>query len=319
MTNRRWPHAALFAAIAALSTGCASVPLLTDSADEVAMTGSVPGTAFIAAVATGQPTGVDCGTDLEAATPPAGGGDDVDAPKWRTTISLYAWVPSYRGDQRVKGVDSDPNLSRSDVLDNTEIALSGRAEFQPPDSDFSFWGDIFWASLEDDADTETAVGSVDADGTVRLTFVEAAAALHVWQSKEEWTASARKTARTKFDLYGGARYTRMRTKLSVNAKDIGAKASVDEAEDWIDPIIGARIRHGLTPRLWLIGRGDIGGFDIGTSSHRTWTLTGTLQYVIDTQWAIGGGWRAMDIDYKRNDFKADVRMSGPFMTLTYDF
>ncbi len=325
MTRKRWPGVALILGAVALSAGCASgSSALAEQAAAIAIADGAAESEAAAGrgsrapvVPRGQPMGVDYSSELEAATPPER--EESDAPDWRHTLSLYAWVPNLHGDMRVEGIDSSPDLTRGDVISNTDLAISGRYEVQPPGAPFSFWVDLFYANISADDSAETPVGRIDADVDVRQTFLEFAAAFHAWQSEEEITTMAGPTARAKFDLYGGGRYTRFRTKFDLKIKSVGAKASYDEAEDWLDAIVGARIRYGVTPRLWFVARGDIGGFDLATSSHRTWTLTGTLQYLVTAQWAVGAGWRTMDIDYKRGDYKVDARMSGPFATVTYDF
>ena len=53
-------------------------------------------------------------------------------------------------------------------------------------------------------------------------------------------------------------------------------ASVEKSVGWVDPIVGARFAIDLTPKLALIGRGDVGGFDLGSASKLTWSASAYL-------------------------------------------
>ena len=52
----------------------------------------------------------------------------------------------------------------------------------------------------------------------------------------------------------------------------------DESNFWVDLVAAARVRAQLSERFTLVVSGDYGGFDIGSSSHRTWSLAGLLSY-----------------------------------------
>jgi hypothetical protein len=47
----------------------------------------------------------------------------------------------------------------------------------------------------------------------------------------------------------------------------------------------------------LLGRGDIAGF----GSKFTWNLEGDLAVSLGERWALGAGWRHLDIDYGKGE------------------
>jgi hypothetical protein len=61
--------------------------------------------------------------------------------------------------------------------------------------------------------------------------------------------------------------------------------------------------------------GDYGGFDLGSSSHRTWSLGGFLSFSLGAHWDIAAGWRTLDIERDVADFK----MEGPLIGVGYRF
>jgi hypothetical protein len=42
--------------------------------------------------------------------------------------------------------------------------------------------------------------------------------------------------------------------------------------------------------------GDYGGFDIGSSSHRTWSLAGFVSYRLGEHWDLAGGWHTLEME-----------------------
>ena len=77
----------------------------------------------------------------------------------------------------------------------------------------------------------------------------------------------------------------------------------------------ARVRAQLTGNIRLVVSGDYGGFDIGSSSHRTWSLTGHLSYALGEHWDLAAGWRTLE--FERGQM--DLEMSGPLLGVHYRF
>ena len=89
---------------------------------------------------------------------------------------------------------------------------------------------------------------------------------------------------TALDLLGGARYWNQELDLSlgvdgsVDLGNLGLKRSGSRAVarsgtlEWVDPFVGLRVRHQLSPGSELQFLGDVGGFGVG--SDFTWQLFG---------------------------------------------
>ena len=66
------------------------------------------------------------------------------------------------------------------------------------------------------------------------------------------------------DLFLGGRYWSIDDRTQGGEpRSSPASGASSKAMDWVDPIVGARFAADLTPKLTLIGRGDVGGFDLG--------------------------------------------------------
>ena len=73
----------------------------------------------------------------------------------------------------------------------------------------------------------------------------------------------------------------------------------------------------MTEKLFLIGRGDVGGFGVG--SDLTWQASGAFGWQINEAWSLELGYRYMDIDYTGGNFTFDAAEAGVFSSLTYRF
>jgi hypothetical protein len=93
--------------------------------------------------------------------------------------------------------------------------------------------------------------------------------------------------------------------------------SVGGAKGWIDPIIGFRARYNLTDQIYLVSKGDIGGFGVG--SDLSWQAYGAFGYQLNNQWSTELGYRYLSVDYSQGGFVYDSNMSGLFLGLKYTF
>jgi len=74
-----------------------------------------------------------------------------------------------------------------------------------------------------------------------------------------------------FDLLAAGRYTHLKIEF-----DFKRLSSRDKSKDWVDPFIGGVTQIGLTDKLSLRVRADIGGFGVG--SDLSWHSVGLLGY-----------------------------------------
>src|SRR5262249_58840466 len=115
------------------------------------------------------------------------------------------------------------------------------------------------------------------------------------------------------DVYAGGRYTDLRIDI-----DTRGAPSVNQSADWLDPIVGGQVNFGLTERFFVVVRGDIGGFGVG--SDFAWSAMGLLGYRwqgAGVEWAILGGYKALGQDYTSASgarrFQWDTTMHGPIV------
>ena len=66
------------------------------------------------------------------------GPNKTDSDEWQFSITPYLWAVGLNGDMTVKGVDSDVDVSFSDILTNLDIALEAHFEVWK-----GRWGGLF--------------------------------------------------------------------------------------------------------------------------------------------------------------------------------
>jgi hypothetical protein len=92
--------------------------------------------------------------------------------------------------------------------------------------------------------------------------------------------------------------------------------------EWVDPFVGARIRHQLAPGKEVMLEGDVGGFGVG--SDFSWQLVGTYGFdtsLFGTPFHAVIGYRALSVDFSENGRFGkngiDFVQHGPIMGVTF--
>jgi len=93
--------------------------------------------------------------------------------------------------------------------------------------------------------------------------------------------------------------------------------SVSRVDDWWDPFIGLRGRLNLSRAWYLTGRGDIGGFGVG--SQLAWQVEAALGWQITRNIFAEAGYRVLDMNYQGNGLTYDVLAHGPQLTIGVRF
>jgi hypothetical protein len=138
-----------------------------------------------------------------------------------------------------------------------------------------------------------------------------------------------------FDVVGGARYWRQKADLSLDVTRtfdisdlelVGARAFARSgAVDWVDPLVGARIRYAVAPGHELFLRGDVGGF--GAGSDFPWqAIAGYgFDFARYTGITFSGvvGYRALYVDYAQGAgcqrYEFDMLQHGPILGVSMRF
>jgi len=264
---------------------------------------------------------------------------------WTFSATPYGWVPSMNGSVTVKGRTADVNVDYSDLwnlVKRSEIPkdlAAFMASFEARNDRFSFFTDIVYLKVSLDASMERTRGTDDFGLAVsasaglqeQLFIAELAAAYQV----AHWGSNATVDSGTALDVFGGGRLWWMQADASLaltgtlNIAGLtvsGGKAIAKSGDvDWVDPLVGLRLRHQFAPGINLTVSGDVGGFDVG--SKISWQALTALNYDFykskSVLWSGMLGYRALYVDYTqgsgRSHFEYNMTMHGPILGLTARF
>lgn len=93
--------------------------------------------------------------------------------------------------------------------------------------------------------------------------------------------------------------------------------TVARTDDWWDPFVGLRGRYNLSKKYYLTGRGDIGGFGVG--SELAWQINAGLGCQVTPNVFTEITYRLYDVNYRQNGFMMDALTHGPEITLGINF
>lgn len=268
-------------------------PRRTPSAAPLALAAAV--SVCLSAAAAAQASGE--GASPVRATAAAAVGAAVKAPGgWEVEWTPYLWVSGLVGDVGIRGESAHLDLSFRDLIKNVDGAL-----YLPVEMRKGRWGTGIELMI---------VRLSDQGGTPGPLFDEVQVSAD--QAVVELSLRYRPVAGPSpvaVDLLAGGRLWQLSNQLLFSSAD-GRQLRREAGDSWVDPLIGARVIASLGGRWSFLGRGDLGGFGVG--SDFTWQLLGGLGYQVAESVTLRAGYRRLDVDFenKATGFLYDVSTSG---------
>jgi len=208
----------------------------------------------------------------------------VASEDWDFRVAPYFWTAGLTGDLGPKSHPASVNMDFSDVISMAEIGFMIFTEAQYQDT----WGvlaDFMYIELSEGG-TGPMGGSVDMDTEFGLI-----------------TFGASHQCAENVAIYAGGRWVSMDTTV-----DATPGPRVNDKEDWVDPIVGVRLRGVISDDWAMNVAGDVGGFS--ANSDITWHALANAEYSFNDTWSGILGYRLLDIDYDKDGFIANFVMSG---------
>jgi hypothetical protein len=201
-------------------------------------------------------------------------------------------------------VDVPVDVPFSDVISNFDIGFLGHFEGRKDRFGFAF--DLLYLDLEAPvAETHPILGPLGISTDVRLLMTEGLGLYRAASGGSSENPSH-------VDVLLGARYFGTSARLENDVLETGKRTL-----NWVDALVGVRFRAPLGTRVALLGRGDVAGF----GSNFTWNLEGDLAFKLSERWALGAGWRYLDIEYDKGEGSErggfDVAFNGPRAWFAY--
>ncbi len=219
---------------------------------------------------------------------------------WKHQAAIYLWGAGMDGTAGARGLEADVNVSFSDLLENLEIG--GMAAYRGESGRWAVMADLEFVGL---GATKDAQGGIRADVDADQWLVEVDGAYRFTDRVE--------------GIFG-ARLTSLDTDVVVTTPT-PLTISGSDSRSWIDPVVGARLTVPMGEKWSFVGRGDVGGFGIG--SDFTWQALLRFGWQVSDLVALDFGYRVLDVDYDdgtgTNRFVWDVQTSGPVAAVSFTF
>jgi hypothetical protein len=252
---------------------------------------------------------------------------------WTFNFVPYGWLPAMKGTLTVRGRSVKVDASFIDILEESDSLVALMGDFEARNGRWSLFSDVVWSNIGADrsnlrtravAPGVTATVGTALDLDIDMAIVEVGAAYEVARSGP-----------VAFDILAGARYWYQEGDLSFGLAgtigledlELGAGRAIARSRsvDWLDPLVGVRMRYTLAPGHQLLLRGDIGGFGVG--SEFSWQAIGAYAFDFGVYNGItfSGvvGYRALFVDYAqgfdRTRYEFDMLQHGPILGVSMRF
>ena len=220
--------------------------------------------------------------------------------KWEFATLGYVWLAGAWGETDVVGPAEpvDLDLPFGKVLKAFKFAFMGAADARR--DRIVALGDLTFIHL----DANEGIGIRDPD------FLEAELDSRTAEITLVGGYRVVNNGPVKVDLLAGGRMNFFKTTLQLD----GPNRSLDgsKKEQWLDPLIAARIQAPLGGKWGFAAYGDLGGIIFG--SDVTWQLAPGVTYQINHKMSVGLGWRYYKVNYDHGDFLYNIHQSGPLIT-----
>jgi len=273
-----------------------------------------------------------------------GAGAQSPAPEldpWRYTIAPYAWAVGVTGSVTVRNQTVDTNASAIDLIQKSDSLAGLMAYFEADKGPAGFYLDFVFAKMGFGAGQlgyRNPIAGLqistraNAALTYQLFIVEVGGVYELWRSSDSPQGSS-----TALDGIVGFRYWNNSIDATFTAaanvsftnlnleRSFSIAVARSDVIQWVDPVLGLRLRHQLTPNQEVMVRGDIGGFGI-SGSQFAWQAVATYGYT----WQYTGydisaliGFRAIGVNYSQgsgaNALAINEILYGPIIGVKFRF
>lgn len=277
-------------------------------------------------------------------TAPAVAQNEVEP--WTFKLAPYGWFVFMSGQQTVHGRTITVDTNTAAMISDSQSILPFMGYFEARWHDrIGLFVDVLYANLTAGAtgtrgfNPAPGIGGSITVGTslyYETLTVEFGAAYELAKVGPAGRAGIGQTA---FDMIMGGRYWLQKSELTlnlagtigVNTSDLqvsadGSRAFVKSGSvQWVDPIVGFRVRHKLAEGEDIVLEADLGGFGMGSRISAQALATYDYQFGRSGRVAWSGvlGYRALYVDYSRgtgNDlYRMNVLQHGPLVGISARF
>jgi len=231
-----------------------------------------------------------------AAFAQSSGGTGKSSDAWTFTAAPYLLIPWMDGKVAIRGRDHEVDVSPGQIFENLQFGAMGYFEARK-----AKWGtgvDAVYMALGTDLDRPSA---------------------NVDFNQHAYTFLGLRQLNEKVDLVFGVRWNVLQGKLDFKEPPLTGK--FEETKQWVNPIVGVKLKQRLSSRLNFAFEGDIGGF--GAGSDFAWNLFPTIGIDVSKSSTLHLGYRVLSEDYDTGSgnqyFKYDVITQAMVIGMSFRF
>ena len=236
----------------------------------------------------------------ETATPPRSQPAPTD--KWQFVFSPYFWMAGLHGATGGPNRTVQVDESFGDIFRSLKFAFMG--VFEAHKGKWAIQTDVEFVSLEDDRVTPGPLFS-SANAKIKTFVFTPEVGYKIYSNPDKGSF---------VQVLGGARIWHISSDVTFNAGILPA-TRIQASRNWVDAVGGLRGKMALSQKLFLTGKFDLGG----GGSQFTWQVFAGAGYNINPKVALIFGYRALDVDYNKNNFVFDMNQRGPILGLGFKF
>lgn len=224
---------------------------------------------------------------------PPTGSQTTSSEKWEFFVTPYIFFSGLKGEVGVQRQTAIVNARFPDIFRNLDFAMMGT--FEARKGNWMILTDAMYMSLSGKRVTPSPFFS-DIDVKVKETIIDPEVGYRVVRRE-----------RGTIDLLAGVRIWHVKPHLTFQPR-ILPLVDVEESKNWADPVIGVRGTGKLSPRVFVTGKFDVGGFGVG--SDFTGQAFGGAGFQVKPRIALIGGYRYLRADYVNEGFVFKTAMNG---------
>lgn len=237
----------------------------------------------------------------------------ADGNGWDFSVAPYLWGAGVDGSLTVRGHDFDVDKPFEEIFDDLDFGLM--VNLQARRDRLGLFTDLTYLKISDTQEAQARGGAiVEATAETEQWLVDFGASWEV----ARWARCGQTVGFV--DVLAGGRYWNVESEIKGDGSLYGPSGKVEKEMDWVDPVVGVRFMATLAPKLTLVGRADVGGFDIGDASDLTWSMSASLGWHFNDLVTGWFGWKHLSVE--REDDRAneiDLDMSGPLLGVSFVF
>jgi hypothetical protein len=208
------------------------------------------------------------------------GSQTSSSEEWEFSVAPYIFFSGLKGTIGVQRQTAIVDARFPDIFRNLDFAMMGT--FEARKGNWLILTDAMYMSLSGKRVTPSPFFS-DIDVEVKETIIDPEIGYRVV-----------KRERGTIDLLAGVRIWHVKPHLTFQPR-ILPLVDVEESKNWADPVVGVRGTANLSPRVFVTGKFDVGGFGVG--SDFTGQAFGGAGFQVKPRIALIGGYRYLRTDY----------------------